>query len=186
MSLELSGNLYAVCAHLGTTAMTSQLLTWQVPGSCTQHCALKSHGSTGVWWTSDVDGTCVGAAIIGGFTTQHQPATVPCIDATPIALAGVQGAVGASASSSPQPKDFVATIDATEGSPCFGQVISEADVPTSGNEPHHVGMNQDNTVSSQQRPSWQLQAGGVPAGAPAYLRACAGTLLCRIAFAHAG
>jgi len=40
----------------------------------------------------------------------------------------------------------VATIDATEGSPCFGQVISEADVPTSGNEPHHVGLNQDSTV----------------------------------------
>lgn len=62
--------------------------------------------------------------------------------------AGVSEAVGASAASIPQPKDFVATIDATEGSPCFGQVISEADVPTSGNEPHHVGLNQDATVSS--------------------------------------
>lgn len=61
--------------------------------------------------------------------------------------AGVAGAIGGSkAGGKPQPKDFVATIDATEGSPCFGQVISEADVPTSGNEPHHVGLNQDGTV----------------------------------------
>lgn len=60
---------------------------------------------------------------------------------------GVEGAVGASAASTLQSKDFVATVDVTEGSPCFGQVISEAEVPTSGNEPHHVGLNQDGTVS---------------------------------------
>lgn len=72
-----------------------------------------------------------------------------------VVLAGVEGAVGASASKvqeekgSAQPKDFVATIDATEGSPCFGQIISEADAPTSGNEPHHVGLNQDSTVRWQ-------------------------------------
>lgn len=62
--------------------------------------------------------------------------------------AGVSEAVGASAASTSQPRDFVATIDVSEGSPCFGQIISEADVPTSGNEPHHVGLNQDATVSS--------------------------------------
>jgi hypothetical protein len=55
--------------------------------------------------------------------------------------------VGQSSTNAPQAKDFVATIDVTEGSPCFGQIISEADVPTSGNEPHHVGLNQDGTVS---------------------------------------
>ena len=66
--------------------------------------------------------------------------------AAPMCCVGVSEAVGASAASSPQAKDFVATIDVTEGSPCFGQVVSEADVPTSGNEPHHVGLNQDNTV----------------------------------------
>jgi hypothetical protein len=43
-------------------------------------------------------------------------------------------------------KDFVATFDVTAGSPCFGQVIFEADVPTSGNEPHHVGLNVNGTV----------------------------------------
>jgi hypothetical protein len=67
--------------------------------------------------------------------------------------AGVSEAVGASAASTAQPKDFVATIDVTEGSPCFGQIISEADVPTSGNEPHHVGLNQNATVSSPVTPN---------------------------------
>ena len=43
--------------------------------------------------------------------------------------------------------DFVAVIDVTEGSPTFGKVISEAEVPTSGNEPHHVGLNNDSSVS---------------------------------------
>ncbi|WIA10756.1 hypothetical protein OEZ85_010926 [Tetradesmus obliquus] len=64
--------------------------------------------------------------------------------------AGVENAVGASAkkrfAGSNNEKDFVATIDVTTGSPCFGQVISEADVPTSGNEPHHVGLNINGTV----------------------------------------
>lgn len=60
--------------------------------------------------------------------------------------AGIEGAVGASAASTPQPRDFLATIDVTEGSPCFGQVIGEAEVPTSGNEPHHVGLSQDGSV----------------------------------------
>lgn len=59
---------------------------------------------------------------------------------------GVAEEKGGASASSP-PKDFVATLDVTEGSPCFGQIISEADVPTSGNEPHHVGLNQDATVS---------------------------------------
>lgn len=63
------------------------------------------------------------------------------------AVSGVANTVGQSSTNAPQPKDFVATIDLTEGSPCFGQIISEADVPTSGNEPHHVGLNQDGTVS---------------------------------------
>jgi selenium-binding protein 1 len=44
-------------------------------------------------------------------------------------------------------RDFVATIDVTTGSPCFGRVIAEAEVPTSGNEPHHVGLNADASVS---------------------------------------
>jgi hypothetical protein len=65
-------------------------------------------------------------------------------------FAGVENAVGASAKKrfpgSNTAKDFVATIDVTAGSPCFGQVITEADVPTSGNEPHHVGLNVNGTV----------------------------------------
>jgi hypothetical protein len=72
-----------------------------------------------------------------------------------LAGSGVDNAAGASASRSaswcsPGPcntaKDFVATIDATEGSPCFGKVVSTADVPTSGNEPHHAGLNINSTV----------------------------------------
>lgn len=103
--------------------------------------------------------------------------------------------MGASNSSSPQPKDFVATIDATEGSPCFGQVISEADVPTSGNEPHHAGMNQDNTVGLKLWLCWAqpcllacLRAdlcAWVTTNASACLRACAGILLCCTAVVHA-
>jgi selenium-binding protein 1 len=62
----------------------------------------------------------------------------------------VENAVGASAASrfpgSNAAKDFLATLDVTAGSTCFGQVISEADVPTSGNEPHHVGLNVNGTV----------------------------------------
>jgi hypothetical protein len=55
--------------------------------------------------------------------------------------------VGQSASSTPQPRDFVATLDVTPNSPCFGKVIAESEVPTSGNEPHHVGLSLDGSVS---------------------------------------
>eukprot|EP00775_Hariotina_reticulata_P013143 gene13143-13273_t len=64
--------------------------------------------------------------------------------------AGVENAVGASAAASTPggntAKDFVATLDVTNGSPCFGKVVSAADVPTSGNEPHHVGLSINGTV----------------------------------------
>lgn len=64
--------------------------------------------------------------------------------------AGVDNAIGASAVESTPggntAKDFVATLDVTGGSPCFGKVVSVADVPTSGNEPHHVGLNINGTV----------------------------------------
>jgi hypothetical protein len=41
-------------------------------------------------------------------------------------------------------------------SPCFGQVINEADVPTSSNEPHHLGMNNDETVRGHPHSNYQV------------------------------